>query len=288
MILVLGKNSQIAKYLAEERSIKFSFIGSDKLDLTNLKNIRHILSGYNPKLIINLMSFNDVDKAEYDKNAFLINHEAVSIICDYCLSKKIPLFHFSTNDVFSSNKLPIYENGQCKPINQYGISKYNGEKVIKDKLTRYVIIRTSWVYGSVESKGFLSKILKSIENGQKTFYGVYDYISCPTSCTNIKNFVILLISKYFEKKLKLPDLFHITDEGYCSKYFFIKKILKIYFKNDIKHIELKRVNQKFFSSTIRSKKTILSTDKIKKIFNYYPHHWTINLEKEINLYNAKK
>lgn len=288
MILVLGKNSQIAQYLEKDNSLKLYFIGSDILDLTNLTKIKSVLQKYEPELIINLMSFNDVDKAEYDDTCMLINYEAVSIICDFCLLKDIPFIHFSSNDVFSTNQFPITENIKCNPINRYGESKFLGEKSIMSKLNKYIIIRTSWVYGSIKNKGFLSKIFESIENGQKSFYGVYDYVSSPTSCTNIKNFIEILISKYLKNELVYPNIFHITDQGYCSKYMFLKSILKIYFKNDMSKITLKRVNQKYFSSTKRSKKTILNIDKIKDSFNYLPNHWSVNLKTEIKLLSEKK
>jgi len=57
----------------------------------------------------------------------------------------------------------LYINDETNPINEYGKSKLEGENHIKRILTKYFIIRTSWLYSKMYGNNFYKTILKKAE-----------------------------------------------------------------------------------------------------------------------------
>jgi dTDP-4-dehydrorhamnose reductase len=76
------------------------------------------------------------------------------------------LVHYSTDYVFDGNKQSSYlESDLTRPLGQYGKSKLAGEVAIQDifksmtnSISRYFILRTSWVYG--DGSNFIKTMLR--------------------------------------------------------------------------------------------------------------------------------
>ena len=72
------------------------------------------------------------------------------------------VIHFSTDYVFDGFNLESYtENSFTNPINNYGKSKLQGENKLITFNKKFLIIRTSWVYGNGKSN-FVYKIIKNV------------------------------------------------------------------------------------------------------------------------------
>ena len=46
-------------------------------------------------------------------------------------------------------KKPLYRKDLVNPINVYGKSKVEGEKLISQILKKFIILRTSWIFSDV-------------------------------------------------------------------------------------------------------------------------------------------
>ena len=77
----------------------------------------------------------------------------------------IDFITISTDYVFDGRKPDGYnENDQCNPVNEYGMSKYLGEKLAIEENKNTIIVRTSWLYGGGrEFKNFVNTMLKLSE-----------------------------------------------------------------------------------------------------------------------------
>jgi len=69
------------------------------------------------------------------------------------------LIHYSTDYVFDGSNGPYKETDMAVPINQYGLSKLEGEGRIRDVDGTYLILRTSWFY-DMKSDNFVNKVMK--------------------------------------------------------------------------------------------------------------------------------
>lgn len=219
-ILIFGKDGQVGRalknYLRNSNS-SIIFLGRNDCDLANQTLLLDTLERYQPKIIVNAAAYTSVDRAEIEQDlAYAINRDAVSLMARYIAG--IPdgtLLHFSTDYVYSGSKEGKYlESDTTAPISLYGQSKLAGEcgvieafqtKVGKSISSRYIILRTSWVYG--DGDNFIRTILKLA--GQKdSLRVVADQYGTPTSADWLASIANQLIESRTES-----GVYHAVPDG---------------------------------------------------------------------------
>ena len=184
------------------------------------------------------------------------------------------MIHFSTDYVYNSNNLnPVKEDSDINPINYYGFSKREGEKIIEKSSSDSIIIRTSWLY-SKYGNNFVKTLIKKGENGEKIFV-INNQFGCPTYSKDLVDCTLKIIAV---NKFKNHKVYNFSNEGFTNWYDFAKKIF-----------ELKRINSKVFpidsvnykSKVIRPKYSITDKSRIKDIFNINIRKWDEALEEFI-------
>jgi dTDP-4-dehydrorhamnose reductase len=210
-------------------SYKFSFLTKHDCDITLVNNVEDAIDKYTPDIIINLASYNDVDKAEEEgvKTSLSVNAEAIKSLSTLCSSKNIKLIHFSTNYVFDGKNRLGYEVGSDRnPLNKYGEHKLKGEDYIKAHLDNSVLIRTSFVYGGgISHNNFVNSILqKSNENRGGGFSMVSDQVITSVYSKDI-GFSLISIIENLDKYL--GQTIHLVNEGSVNLMDFTEKIIEL-------------------------------------------------------------
>jgi dTDP-4-dehydrorhamnose reductase len=135
------------------------------------------------------------------------------------------LVHFSTDYIFGGNSgIPYQENHPTNPVNYYGTTKLEGEKQIQASGCRYLLIRTSWVFGK-NGDNFVKKILLRSLAGAKVQAPV-DQIGSPTYAGDAATAVLKLLSTGAE------GIFHFCNTGQCSRHEQAQTILQLYGLNN--------------------------------------------------------
>jgi dTDP-4-dehydrorhamnose reductase len=153
-ILVTGANGQLGKELRDLASNQtqhaFLFLSREDLPIHQFELVRNVFASFSPDFCINCAAYTAVDKAESDiAQAFLLNATAAKNLAEASLLLDIPIIHISTDFVFNGlSSLPYIETDICDPINVYGASKLEGEKLIIATNPKHFVIRTSWLYSS--------------------------------------------------------------------------------------------------------------------------------------------
>ena len=193
----------------------------DKLDITNLGVVRHAVDEFAPELIINCAAYTNVDEAEKQEHqALMVNGLGVQNLCILCQEHDIPLVHFSTDYVFDGTKpspYTIYD--ETNPINAYGRSKLLGEKYILWLLSKFYLLRTSWLFG-LHGKNFIETMLE-IGQKQKQVSVVTDQKGCPTWTRHLAEATVALIetSRY--------GIYHVTNSEPTTWFDFTKEIFRL-------------------------------------------------------------
>ena len=277
-ILVTGASGQLGQQFKNNVSKsdhEFYFTDEDELDITKKKEILDYIIIYKIEIIINCAAYTNVNNAETNKKqAIKVNLDAVRNLVEVCEEKKIKMIHFSTDYVYSSDNLsPIDEESNINPINYYGISKREGEKIIEKSSSHSIIIRTSWLY-SMYGNNFVKTMIEKGENQEK-IYVINDQFGCPTYS---KDLVECTLNIIVSNKLNNYKVYNFSNEGYTNWYDFTKKIF-----------ELKKINcpiiavssDKYKSVANRPKYCITDKSRIKDIFNITIRKWDEALEEFI-------
>ena len=106
-----------------------------------------------------------------------------------------------------------------EPTQVYGKSKLDGEYAVKNMLSRYFIVRISWVFGK-NGKNFIKTML-NVGKTHDTVRVVNDQIGTPTYTFDLARLLVDMIEtdKY--------GYYHATNEGgYISWYDFTKEIFR--------------------------------------------------------------
>ena len=277
-ILVTGASGQLGqefKNNVSNSNHEFFFNDVNELDITKKKEILDYVTIYKIQLIINCAAYTNVNKSETYKNlAIKVNSDAVKNLIEVCEEKKLKMIHFSTDYVYNSNNItPIREDSNINPVNYYGISKREGEKIIEKSSSNSIIIRTSWLY-SVYGINFVKTMIKKGEN-EKKVYVINDQFGCPTYSKDLVECTLSMIdSNNFNKN----KTYNFSNEGYTNWYELTKKIF------ELKKIKCEVVpvdSNQYKNIAIRPKFSITDKSRIKDIFNISIRRWDEALEEFI-------
>ena len=186
-ILVTGKTGQVGWELQRTLATLGQVIAPDRrgMDLGDPDSIRAAIRACSPQIIVNAAAYTAVDQAESEPDlALAINGAAPGIMAEEAKRLGALLVHYSTDYVFDGAKSgPYTEDDQPNPLSAYGSSKLAGERAIAASGARYLIFRTSWVYGA-RGKNFLRTILRLAQERDELRI-VDDQVGAPTWCRAI-------------------------------------------------------------------------------------------------------
>ena len=195
-------------------------IGTDKeeFDITDINAVSSFFEKTKPDALIHCAAYTAVDKAESDRDiAYKVNVEGTKNLALTCKRYDIPMMYFSTDYVFDGmGDSPYKVDTKTAPINYYGETKLGGEIEVINNLSKYFILRISWVFG-INGKNFI-KTMIDLGKTHKELTVVCDQIGSPTYTYDLSKLICDMIGteKY--------GIYHATNEGFCSWADFAKEI----------------------------------------------------------------
>ena len=127
-VLVTGSDGQLGRTLQKsclaKNSFEWIFLPKEKLDITNINEIKAVFEKYNPSFCINCAALTDVLKSEKEPAlAYKVNVEGVKNLTQICNDNETSMIHISTDYVFDgTKKRPYIENDKTNPLNTYGMT----------------------------------------------------------------------------------------------------------------------------------------------------------------------
>ena len=96
----------------------------------------------------------------------------------------VPLVQISTDYVFDGKKRrPYREDDPVGPLNVYGKSKEEGERMVRSACPQHIILRTSWVF-SAYGTNFVRTMLRLAAEREELKI-VDDQTGCPTTADDL-------------------------------------------------------------------------------------------------------
>lgn len=259
-ILVTGANGMLGQDLCpilEDECHMVIETDVNSLDITNFEIVKKVLSSEKPDYVVHCAAYTNVDKAEEDlETARLINAEGTENIAKMCAELDITLVYISTDYVFDGTKTePYTPQDKPNPINNYGLTKLEGEKAVQKYCKKYYIARTSWLYGH-HGKNFVETMLSLKDKPELKV--VDDQTGCPTWTCELASGII----KLFEKPY---GIYHVCGSGSTTWYGFAKEIFEQYKKleqTDLDVNVLPCTTEDFPRPANRPKYSVMANDKI--------------------------
>lgn len=212
-VLVTGVKGQLGFDVCKEldkRNIENKGIDRDDCDITDEQAVLNYIKNYAPDVVVHCAAYTAVDRAEDEKEiCYNVNVKGTEYIARACKEIDAKMVYISTDYVFEGTGDKAYEvQDNTAPDNTYGLTKYQGEEAVRKILSKYFIIRISWVFG-INGNNFINTMMKLGES-RSELNVVADQIGSPTYTYDTAPLICDMIAteKY--------GTYHATNEGYCS------------------------------------------------------------------------
>ena len=222
-VLVTGYNGQLGWdtiRLLEARGVECRGVDVDDFNLTDGQSVMNYVQSFRPTAIVHCAAYTNVDKAESEPElCAAVNGMGTMNIVRAALSVGAKVVFISTDYVFpGTGDQPFKVDDSYGPLNVYGMSKVQGEDAVRSLMTRFFILRTSWVFGK-NGRNFVRTMLR-LGSEKKEIRVVNDQIGSPTYTQDLARVIcdMLPTEKY--------GIYHVRNEGFLSWFDFARMIME--------------------------------------------------------------
>jgi dTDP-4-dehydrorhamnose reductase len=273
LVGLVDRQPGIYSMASARKAIAFSTGTSETvlLDVTDAAMLEQVVSQVRPDVIINAAAMTQVDQCEEQKEeCWKQNVGSVTNLVNTCSRHNIHLVHVSTDFIFSGKEGPLDESAVPEPVNYYGESKLEGDRVILDSNLSAAIIRTVLVYGVTSDMSRSNIVLwvkKSLED-KKPIKVVNDQFRTPTLAED------LAMGCYLAAQKKATGIYHISGYEMMTPYDIALKTAD-FFKLDKTLIT---PVTDFIQPAKRPLKTGFIIEKARRELGYEPHSFEEGLK----------
>lgn len=279
-ILLTGANGQVGWELQRTLSCLGEIIAFDSqaLNLADVAGLRAKLKAVAPQIIVNAAAYTAVDKAESDvERAHAVNAIAPGILAEEAARTGALLVHFSTDYVFDGSGItPWREDDTCNPLNVYGRSKLEGERLIQASDCRHLIFRTSWVYGARGSNFLLT--MRRLMRERAELKIIADQIGAPTWCRDLAEATAQILGQlagFAAKQHTYPwGVYHMCNAGETSWHGFAQVIQTLIPSETctLKHL-IAIPSEEYPTPAQRPRNSRLDNTRLQNTFGLRLQHW---------------
>jgi dTDP-4-dehydrorhamnose reductase len=221
-VLVIGGSGMLGRAVQnalKARGMTFAAPTRAELDLLRAETVTAAIGDH--RTVINCAAWTDVDGAEASEDAATrANGTAVGELAEICRERSVKLVHYSTDYVFDGAGTRPYPTGApIRPLNAYGRSKAEGERLIARSIERgleALALRTSWLYAPW-GKNFVRTIAGAARQ-RPVLRVVNDQRGRPTSSEHLASATLHLLDK------GAHGVMHLTDGGEATWFDFATRI----------------------------------------------------------------
>jgi dTDP-4-dehydrorhamnose reductase len=285
-ILILGSAGQLGCELQRSFSGAGEIVtaGRDSLNLADPVGLRSFVRDVAPEIILNAAAYTAVDRAESEPElAMAVNARAPAVLAEEALRLRALLVHYSTDYVFDGSKAGAREETDSpNPLNVYGASKLAGEQGIAEVGGRFLVFRTSWVYGPRGNNFLLTMLRLGRERDRLSI--VDDQIGAPTTTIELAHATRSILDGVADNRFgaleKWAGIYHMTCGGAVSWCGFAKAIFEragflLGKKSPI--VSPIRASE-YPTAAQRPQNSVLSNEKLRRCFGVELSSWESALD----------
>lgn len=226
-VLVTGADGLVGTHYLKNSENVFDFVCPDEksMGITDMGVLENTFSAEKPDCVLNFAAYTDTKKAESERNdrngvVWKVNVSGAENLAKICKKLGIFLVHISTDLVFAgkdSGKEMYYENDDYddnhSKIGWYGITKLEGEKIIRNVGSDYALIRIAYPFaGPAHPKKDLIHNILNLYDTDKLYPMFSDNTVTPTYINDLA----LAVNNVIQQRK--TGVFHAVSHGPVSHY----------------------------------------------------------------------
>lgn len=226
-VLVTGSNGMFGSNLIKLLPHETIGFNSSSLDITDSEKCNNILKNEKPNIIIHAAAYTNVEDCEINPDkAYSVNTIGTQNLVNYCIDKNILFIYISSTGIYGTKKEkePYNEFDEVNPTSIHHKSKYEAEKIVQSHLSKYLILRTGWLFGGdiSHTKNFVYKRYLEASNNSEIFSDD-SQIGNPTYIKDLVKEIEILIDK------NQFGIFNCVNKANSiSRYDYVKKIVDFF------------------------------------------------------------
>ena len=250
-----------------------------KVDITDKEQVLDFVKKIKPDVIVHAASIGNVDYCEsHPDEAFRVNLEGTKNVIEAAKEIGAKIIFISSNAVYDGENTPYDENAKLNPIDIYGKTKVEGERIVLGSNLEYVIIRLMTMYGWPQNGGRANPvtwIIDSLKKGEK--------INVVNDIYNNHLWANQAAEAIWEviKQAKFGHIFNVAGLDCVSRYDLALKVAEIF---DLDSSLVNPVSSDFFKAIAkRPKNTCFNITKMANDLGLKP----LSIEEGLNLMKAE-
>ncbi len=234
-ILIFGGNGLVGQsfkklYASQEDTKVFTTSrnpnseGELKCDITKKEDLKNCFEQSKPSTVINCtnlaggVNFCENNKELSQQFHFQANVEIGELANEY----NAELVLISTDYVFDGSESPYKEEDKTNPLNEYGRNKLAAEQWIQANVNRYVIARTTNVFGwdpNTKTPNFLMQLYFKLKNNEAVEVPSFLFGN-PTYANDLTGGIKAILDK------KKYGVYHVVGSSNVNRYEWAKLFCK--------------------------------------------------------------
>ena len=163
-----------------------------------------------PEVVVHCAAYTAVDRAEEELDqAMIVTRDGTRNVAMAAAQIGATVVYPSTDYVFDGRAdTPYGPDDETSPLNAYGVSTLAGEQVLAVSGCSWMVVRTSWLYGS-GGRDFVDVVLEQAERrvGMRV---LDDQVGCPTWTGSLAPGIVELAEE------GATGTYHLCDAGQAS------------------------------------------------------------------------
>lgn len=222
-ILITGGNGQLGRALQRVLAgHDLTAVAHGDLDVSDAARVAEVIAGAAPDAVLHCAALTDTARCEHEPAlANAVNARGTGYVAQASRKADAMFVAVSTNEVFDGGaNEPYAEDAATNPLNVYGRSKVEGERLAAAAHEGAMIVRTSWVYGD-GGANFVEKVRAAAIAGRPLRF-VDDETAAPTAAADLAEGIRALV------EARAPaGVYHLANEGAASRYEWACEILRL-------------------------------------------------------------
>ncbi len=230
-ILVTGSGGQLgSQFRALASSFpqgRFFFYDHQSLDITSREQVDAVLRHTGCDVVVNCAALTSVDRAEAEPEAFFrVNRDGAGVLAGSAGRHGALLVHVSTYYVFDGCSSVAYRTTDAvSPLGVYGVSKWEGEELVRKSGASHLIVRTGWLY-SRYGENFVKTMLR-LGRRRERLEVVDDRLGSPVHAADLALAILrMLAAGAVVSGRHAAATYHYANEGACSWYELAAAIME--------------------------------------------------------------